>query len=267
MVEISMRAEHNPRQADGLLRDTKKVVRWLRAMSKDNIAAERSWAVLNKLLIVSAPKIGGDTSDVERDLEQREQRHNSLINGVADTAMPSPHAPNPLDSSGNTPVSLGDIPYNLFRGHFDDVSRFISVSRHRQDTMMGCPSDPASLLSQHAQSTPSTPVFHDGIFPLGLKPPIPPPPPTPRAHQSSSPPPERLKKRHSLGVSHISMPPPLQFAQWSSPESSIGFAAESAQHGKADLEAAVFKVQNDLSVQKSTGVERSTSKKRGSEAE
>jgi hypothetical protein len=69
MVEISMRAEHNPQQAEGLLADAKKVVRWLRAMSHGNVAAERSWAVLSKLLIVSAPKIGGDTSDVERDLE------------------------------------------------------------------------------------------------------------------------------------------------------------------------------------------------------
>jgi hypothetical protein len=68
MVEISMRAEHNPQQADGLLNDAKKIVRWLRAMSRNNIAAERSWTVLTKLLIVAAPKIGGDTLDVEKDL-------------------------------------------------------------------------------------------------------------------------------------------------------------------------------------------------------
>lgn len=63
-----MRAEHNPQQAKGLLSDAKKIVRWLRAISKDNISAERSWAFLAKLLIVAAPKIGGDTLEVEKDL-------------------------------------------------------------------------------------------------------------------------------------------------------------------------------------------------------
>ncbi|PWW71870.1 hypothetical protein C7212DRAFT_355049 [Tuber magnatum] len=67
MVEITMRAEHNPQQAEGLLKDSKKLVSWLRAMGTDNLAAERSWTVLSKLLIAAAPKIGGDTSDVPRD--------------------------------------------------------------------------------------------------------------------------------------------------------------------------------------------------------
>ncbi|RPB05487.1 hypothetical protein L873DRAFT_1825208 [Choiromyces venosus 120613-1] len=75
MVEIAMRAEHNPQQADGLLKDSKKVVSWLRAMGKDNLGAERSWTVLSKLLIVAAPKIGGDTSDVRRDFPPSKRRN------------------------------------------------------------------------------------------------------------------------------------------------------------------------------------------------
>lgn len=69
-----MRAEHNPQQADGLLKDSKKLVSWLRAMGADNLAAERSWTVLSKLLIVAAPKIGGDTSDVQRDFPPPKRR-------------------------------------------------------------------------------------------------------------------------------------------------------------------------------------------------
>jgi len=75
IAEISMRAEHNPQQADGLLKDSKKVVSWLRAMGKDNLGAERSWTVLSKLLIAAAPKIGGDTSDVQRDFPPSKRRN------------------------------------------------------------------------------------------------------------------------------------------------------------------------------------------------
>ncbi|KAI5852550.1 fungal-specific transcription factor domain-containing protein [Morchella snyderi] len=70
MVEMAMRAEHNPQQADGLLKDAKKVLRWLRAMAEDSLAAERSWKVLTKLLVISASKIGGDVSDVATDFPE-----------------------------------------------------------------------------------------------------------------------------------------------------------------------------------------------------
>ncbi|KAL7268301.1 hypothetical protein RUND412_009080 [Rhizina undulata] len=95
MVEIAMRAEHNPQQADELLKDAKKVVKWLRALAKDNIAAERSWMVLTKLLVVSAPKIGGDTSDVERDLGSKHISTNLSTNREGSVGF-------------RTPVSGGD---------------------------------------------------------------------------------------------------------------------------------------------------------------
>lgn len=65
-----MRVEHNPQQADGLLKDAKKLLRWLRAMAEDSLAAERSWKVLTKLLVISASKIGGDVSDVPTDFPE-----------------------------------------------------------------------------------------------------------------------------------------------------------------------------------------------------
>lgn len=70
MVEMAMRAEHNPQQADGLLKDSKKVLRWLRAMAVDSLGAERSCKVLTRLLVISSSKIGGDISDVQLDFPE-----------------------------------------------------------------------------------------------------------------------------------------------------------------------------------------------------
>lgn len=70
MVEMAMRAEHNPQQADGLLKDSKTVLRWLRAMAEDSLGAERSCKVLTKLLVISSSKIGGDISDVQLDFPE-----------------------------------------------------------------------------------------------------------------------------------------------------------------------------------------------------
>lgn len=264
MVEISMRAEHNPQQADGLLRDTKKVVRWLRAMSKDNIAAERSWAVLNKLLIVAAPKIGGDTSDVERDLDHRDPLPQPHL-ADTDIIMNSPSAAQLHPPIGSI---LADMPY-LFRGQFDDAFRFNGISPHHHlDSMLANLTDSSSLIPSHTHTTPTSPVFHDIVYSPGPRQSVP-TIPTSRVLSPRLPsarPLERLKKRHSLGVTHIDMPPPPAFAQWSSPESSIGFAAESAKHGKADFEAAVFKVAND-SLTLQTGAERPESRKRSSVAD
>lgn len=104
LVEISMRAEHNPQIADNLLSDVKKIIRWLRSMSVNSIAAERSWAVLVKLLMICAPKIGGDTSDVDRNL-------------------PHPHVnrTQPSEQRGPLQATVDMSPY-LFRQLFDEAS-------------------------------------------------------------------------------------------------------------------------------------------------
>lgn len=118
MMEIAMRAEHNPQQAEALLNDAKKIVRWLRAMSKDNIAAERSWAVLSKLLLVSAPRIGGDTTDVERDLDgfnaakQRSEKLPQRI-GIADHQSHSYH----YRDKGGVTVGGGAVTIDLDGDH------------------------------------------------------------------------------------------------------------------------------------------------------
>ena len=110
-VEISMRAEHAPRQADGLLRDAKKIVCWLRVLSRDNLTAERCWVVLSKLLIVSSSRIGGDTWDLEQalsgaDLESalESRREFSHQGGMSHIPPPRP-PPRPGAAPSLTPLA------------------------------------------------------------------------------------------------------------------------------------------------------------------
>ncbi|KAI5801750.1 fungal-specific transcription factor domain-containing protein [Peziza echinospora] len=58
ILEISMRAEHNPSQAGELFADATQVVSWMKIMAKDSFAAHKAWSILSKLLGVAAPKIG-----------------------------------------------------------------------------------------------------------------------------------------------------------------------------------------------------------------
>jgi hypothetical protein len=67
MLEIAFRAEHAPTIAEEILRDAKKIVMWLRAMSAESIAARKSWVIFDALLREVAPKIGGDTNDIPRE--------------------------------------------------------------------------------------------------------------------------------------------------------------------------------------------------------
>jgi len=57
IVEIAMRAEHNPRQAGALLKDAKKLIYWLKVMGKENTAARRAHGVLSRLLPAAAPRL------------------------------------------------------------------------------------------------------------------------------------------------------------------------------------------------------------------
>ncbi|KAF8424335.1 fungal-specific transcription factor domain-containing protein [Tirmania nivea] len=57
IVEIAMRAEHNPRQAGALLKDAKKLIYWLKVMGKENAAARRAHGVLSRLLSTAAPRL------------------------------------------------------------------------------------------------------------------------------------------------------------------------------------------------------------------
>ncbi|KAI9893392.1 MAG: hypothetical protein M1814_006689 [Vezdaea aestivalis] len=70
--ELALRAVHVPDQAEELLDDAKKGVRWLWAMAQDDLAARRAWTVMLPLVRKAAAKIGGDTLD----LTSREPPHN-----------------------------------------------------------------------------------------------------------------------------------------------------------------------------------------------
>lgn len=249
MVEISMRAEHNPQQAEGLLNDSKKIVRWLRAMSRDNIAAERSWAVLSKLLIVSAPKIGGDTSDVERDLDD------AAVSSVKHQAHFA------QDDFGGPPGQMGDV-QDIFRGLLDDPFPFGNIPIHSPfDNLILVPGVPFDPEPQPVLPF-STPFEAPSDFPANLSypvqtddpSPLQPPPPAPSpdmpiedCSQMNS----RMQKRLSRGVSNISMPPPPTFPKWSTTDeygmNHIGPSySETAECGRADLEAAAGVVNSDV---------------------
>lgn len=140
MLEMAMRAEHNPQQADGLLKDSKKLLRWLRAMAEDSLGAERSCKVLTKLLVISSSKIGGDISDVQLDFPEDRDVPGGIKAGNTrnhGTSSDYPQRPDHLVSSthGNQiddvrPVE--EFPYPL-RGLWTDP--FISIHTHFDDNI------------------------------------------------------------------------------------------------------------------------------------
>jgi hypothetical protein len=235
IVEIAMRAEHNPQQADGLLKDSKKLVSWLRAMGKDNLAAERSWTVLSRLLIIAAPKIGGDTSDVQRDFPPSNRKHGAGKPASKNHGKPGqslgeyghPHGQIPSNSGApmdnNQDQQLEDFP-DIFRGiladpfpfacppiqtHFDNPismpqapPQFMSPANDRTSFT---PSHEASASLMQIQTTPTSLMF-----------------PTPEqlqsldkeevVHKKHE---RRQRRKQSQGVGQISLPPPLT-SQWAS---------------------------------------------------
>jgi hypothetical protein len=251
MVEISMRAEHNPQQADGLLKDAKKVIRWLRAMAKDSIAAERSWALLTKLLIVSAPKIGGDTSDIPRDLDDVGSVGTNSRNANMPYNLP-PHSN--LPTASHAPAGLhtnvdhmADV-QGLFREFLEDPFPFGNIPIHTPfddvlDMGSGQPLGSSSLTfgaPNSAYGDRQNAVF-SGLAP-GQQPIS-----SPETCNSNGTGriEERLQKRLSLEVSHVSnMPLPPQLPQWTdSSEFGINMRSgtrtyrTSAERGWADYEA------------------------------
>lgn len=260
LVEISMRAEHNPQQAEGLLSDIKKVIRWLRSVSTDSIAAERSWAVLVKLLIICAPKIGGDTSDVDRDLPMMSRNPPSAQPGPLHTATtdihpylfrqlldetpgmtffdPSPAAPQesprfpmesmpiPLQQSSNSPHLLSSR----------TPSMHSTMPFHPQLPILPSPSSSSNMMPipPSASSLPMNPsamqLQGHPQMPLNL---------TPRLTDGSEHHlPARAQKRLSLGVGNIQLPPPPDLAPlWSSRAGDEAKSAEYLAHARSSVDA------------------------------
>lgn len=67
MLELSFRSHHMPEEAENILQSAKKVVRWLHAMSDENLAARRAWGMCDSLIRQVAPKIGRSVDDLPED--------------------------------------------------------------------------------------------------------------------------------------------------------------------------------------------------------
>ena len=255
MMEIAMRAEHNPKQAEGLLNDAKKIVRWLRAMSKDNLAAERSWAILSKLLLISAPRIGGDTTDVERDLDDsnaaklRARLRSEKLpqpSGIAEPQMPSfgngtsneggggggggGIGMQSMDDGGEavtggqdpgsivfSPVEALGGAQEIFRGLIADPFPFGNIPIHSPFDNL---TDTGPFSTHPSGLSRFTSLYHDDPMEYSHEPsPLPPSPLFPPAIQIGEvgldQADERLQRRLSRGVSNICMPPLPKFPQWS----------------------------------------------------
>lgn len=64
LLELALRAEHMPAEAEGMLAEAKKAINWLRAIAVSDAAARRSWATLSRLLCLAAQRVGGDASEI-----------------------------------------------------------------------------------------------------------------------------------------------------------------------------------------------------------
>lgn len=64
MIELSLRADHMPNEAEEILEAAKKAMRWLRAMSEESVAARRAWKLCDGMLRKVAPKIGRTVDDI-----------------------------------------------------------------------------------------------------------------------------------------------------------------------------------------------------------
>ena len=58
MLELSFRAEHMPDMVEEVFSSSKKVLKWLREMSSNDIAAYRAWHMCDEMLRKVAPKVG-----------------------------------------------------------------------------------------------------------------------------------------------------------------------------------------------------------------
>lgn len=273
MVEMAMRAEHNPQQADGLLKDSKKVLRWLRAMAEDSLGAERSCKVLTKLLVISSSKIGGDISDVKMDFPENcdvpggikaGNASNSGNSGNSSNSSNYPQGSDQLGSSRHRNQVEEERPENhveefpdLFRGlltepfpfsnipihtHFDDtmamqdVSHFPSPTADRQNFPTNQDHSNGRDMLQGLQPLPSQPsmVFANSEQMDGI-------------NMDNAPGPsdilqeKRMRRRESQGVVKIALPPPYPTSWASVPTGSVGFSmqqpfGDSAQAGGSNFD-------------------------------
>ena len=88
MIELNLRAEHMPGNAEEVLHSAKKAVIWLHEMGKDDVSARRAWAICNDLLDKAALKVGR-VNDLSPDPPIPREQETSNANGVVDGSNPT----------------------------------------------------------------------------------------------------------------------------------------------------------------------------------
>lgn len=77
MLELAIRADHMPFEAEEIVDCAKKAVRWLNKMSDEDYAAQRAWTICYEMLRRVAGKVGRDV----RDLSDSTSRSRSTTEG------------------------------------------------------------------------------------------------------------------------------------------------------------------------------------------
>lgn len=90
MLELSFRADHMPNEAEEILEAAKKAVRWLRAMSEENVAARRAWKLCDGMLRKVAPKIGRTVDDIPAALDELDQHGRAAFDVEPDHGLAIP---------------------------------------------------------------------------------------------------------------------------------------------------------------------------------
>ncbi|KAI9879214.1 MAG: hypothetical protein M1830_009215 [Pleopsidium flavum] len=84
MLELAIRADHMPFEAEEIVNCAKKVVRWLKKMSEENLAAQRAWTICHEMLQRVAAKVGRGVHDLPSNINSSQ----AVING--ERSMKSP---------------------------------------------------------------------------------------------------------------------------------------------------------------------------------
>ena len=77
MLELSLRADHMPYDAENILSSAKKAAQWLHKMAADNVSARRAWNLCSDMLRKLAPKVDRTADDLPKDTPSLEHHSSS----------------------------------------------------------------------------------------------------------------------------------------------------------------------------------------------
>lgn len=108
MLELAIRSDHMPNEAEEILNCAKKAVRWLNKMSDESIAAQRAWKISNEMLIKVAVRVGRDVHDLPSNTHGLQNGTSGNQFMFSPTNLTSNSGPNE-----STPFDLSDYTGNL----------------------------------------------------------------------------------------------------------------------------------------------------------